>query len=179
MVPVTDEPSVLAPFAAGGVFTSNGAAGISGGIFDANVGGTYNTGPAINSCSSYATDATTGRIDLRLFTGTGACPSGTNSSTNEFAVYQTSQGTALLLEIDANALSTGTAYQQCVPPAAACSTSVALLGGSFAIGLTGQGIFHNSTSSAQPDASGQITFSWHRYHRRESRYQFLQFRFAD
>jgi hypothetical protein len=159
MVPVTGEPSVLAPFATGGVFRSTGTAGISGGVFDANVGGTYNMGPTINSCSSYATDATTGRIDLRLFTGSGACPSGANSSISEFAVYQTSQGTALLLEIDANALSTGTAYQQCVPPATACSTTVALLGGSFGIGLTGQGIFHNSTSSAQPDASGQITFS--------------------
>jgi hypothetical protein len=159
MVPVTDEPSVLAPFAAGGVFTSNGAASISGGVFDANVGGSYNMGPAINSCSSYATDATTGRIDLDLFTGSGACPSGANSSTNEFAVYQTSQGTALLLEIDGNALSTGTAYQQCVPPATACPASVALSGGSFGIGLVGQGVSHDSTSSVQPDASGQITFS--------------------
>jgi hypothetical protein len=151
--------SVLAAFATGGVFTSNGTAGISGGIFDANVGGTYNTGPAINSCSSYATDANTGRIDLKLFSGTGACPSGPNSSADEFAVYQTSQGTALMLEIDSNALSTGAAYQQCVPPAAACSASDALLSGSFAIGSTGQGVFHDSASSSQPDASGQMTFS--------------------
>ena len=151
--------SVLSAFATGGVFTSNGTAGISGGIFDANVGGTYNMGPTINSCSSYATDANTGRIDLKLFSGTGACPTGANSSTNEFAVYQTSQGTALMLEIDANALSTGTAYQQCVPPAAACSSSVALSAGSFATGLTGQGVFHDVAGSAQPDFSGQIAFS--------------------
>ena len=116
-------------------------------------------GPTINSCSSYTTDATTGRIDLKMFTGTGACPALPNSSTNEFAVYQTSQGTALMLEIDSNALSTGTAYQQCVPPAAACSTAVSLPGGSFAIGLTGQGIFHNDASLYQPDASGQVTLS--------------------
>jgi hypothetical protein len=151
--------SALSAFATGGVFTSNGAAGISGGVFDANVGGTYNKGPAINSCSSYATDANTGRIDLTLFSGTGACPAGANSSLNEFAVYQTSQGTAVMLELDSNALSTGTAYQQCVPPAAACSSSLALQSGSFAIGLTGQGIFHDVAGSAQPDVSGQITFS--------------------
>jgi hypothetical protein len=150
--------AVLSAFATGGVFTSNGTAGISGGIFDANVGGTYNMGPTINSCSSYTTDANTGRIDLKLFSGTGACPTGANSSTNEFAVYQTSQGTALMLEVDTNALSTGTAYQQCVPSAAACSTSDALLAGSFATGLIGQGIFHDIAGSSQPDVSGQITF---------------------
>jgi hypothetical protein len=157
LVPVANEPSVVAAFATGGVFTSNGTSGVSGGVFDANVGGTYNMGPAINSCSSYATDGATGRIDLKLFTGTGACPAGANSSTSEFAVYQTSQGTALMLEIDANALSTATAYQQCVPPAAACSTTVSLLGGSFAVGLTGQGVFHDNASSYQPDVSGQAT----------------------
>jgi hypothetical protein len=64
-----------------------------------------------------------------------------------------------MLEIDANALSTGTAYQQCVPPAAACSSSVALSAGSFATGLTGQGVFHDVAGSAQPDFSGQIAFS--------------------
>jgi hypothetical protein len=159
MVPVANEPSVLAPFATGGVFTSNGTSGVSGGVFDANNGGTYNKGPAINSCSSYTADANTGRINLTLFSGTGACPAGPNTSTNEFAVYQTSQGTALMLELDSNALSIGTAYQQCVPPAAACSTAVSLAGASFAVGLIGQGVFHDSPSSYQPDASGQITFS--------------------
>jgi hypothetical protein len=159
LAPVMGGPSVLAAFATGGVFTSTGAGGISSGEFDANVGGAYNSGPAINSCSSYGTDSTTGRIDLKLFTGTGACPALPNASTSEFAAYQTSQGTALIIEIDSNALSTGAAFQQCVPPAAACSTSVALQAGSFAIGLTGQGVFHNSASSAEPVASGQLTLS--------------------
>ncbi len=159
MVPVSGKPSVLGAYAAGGVFTSGGSGGISGGVFDGNSGGTYNTGPAINSCSSYTTDPNSGRIDLKIFTGTGACPALPNSSTNEYAVYQTSQGTALMLQIDANALSTSTAYQQCVPPAAACSTALSLLGGSFAIGLTGQGIFHDNASLYQPDASGQVTLT--------------------
>jgi hypothetical protein len=146
-------------YAAGGAFVSSGSGGITGGNFDANSDGTYNNGPAINACSSYTTDNTTGRIDLKMYTGSGSCPATPNSSTNEYAVYQTSQGTALVLEIDQNALSTATAYQQCVPPAAACSTSVSLLGDSFAIGLVGQGIFHNDSSAYQPDLSGQLTIT--------------------
>jgi hypothetical protein len=150
MVPVSGKPSVLGAYAAGGVFTSNGTTGITGGVFDANVGGTYNSGPAITASSSYSTDATTGRIDLLLLTGTGS------SNTNEYAVYQTSQGTALMLQIDANALSTGTAYQQCVMGAPACSTSLALVAGNFALGFTGQGIVANNSSLYQPSASGQF-----------------------
>jgi hypothetical protein len=148
-----------APYAAGGVFISSGSGSITGGTYDANAGGTYNSGPAINSCSSYTTDATTGRIDLKIYTGTGACPATPNTSTNEFALYQTAQGAALLLEIDSNALSTATAYQQCVPPAAACAASDSLLAGSFAIGLVGQGIFHDNSPANQPDASGQLLIS--------------------
>jgi hypothetical protein len=161
MVPVSMKPSVLGAYAAGGVFTSSGSGGITGGVFDANVGGTYNSGPSINSCSSYTTDATTGRIDVQLFTGNGACPALPNASTNEYAVYQTSQGTALMLEIDSNALSTATMFQQCVPPAAACSANLSLAAGSFALGLTGQGVFHGSGSASlfQPDASGQVTLA--------------------
>lgn len=146
-------------YASGGVFTSSGSGGITGGTFDANSAGTYNSGATINSCSSYTTDATTGRMDLKVFTGTGACPATPNASTDEYAIYQTSQGTALLLEIDQNALSTATAYQQCVPPAAACSASVTLPGGSFAVGLIGQGVFHGNSAAFQPDASGQISIS--------------------
>jgi hypothetical protein len=144
-------------YAEGGAFISSGSGGITGGNFDANSDGTYNSGPAINSCSSYATNGTSGRIDLKIFTGSGSCPSTPNAAVNEYAVYQTSLGSAVLLEIDQNALSTGTAFQQCVPPAAACSTSVSLEAGSFAIGLIGQGLFHNAASSYQPDASGQLT----------------------
>jgi hypothetical protein len=146
-------------YAAGGAFISSGSGAITGGNFDANSNGTYNSGPAINSCSSYTANGTTGRIDLKIFAGSGACPATPNAAVNEYAVYQTSLGSAVLLEIDQNALSTGTAFQQCVPPATACSTSVALEAGSFAIGLVGQGLFHNAASSYQPDASGQFTLA--------------------
>lgn len=143
-------------YAQGGAFVSTGSGGISGGNFDANSAGTYNSGPAINACSSYTTNSTSGRIDLLLFSGSGACPA-PGPTINEYAVYQTSLGSAVLLEVDNNAVSTATAFQQCVPPAAACSTSVSLEAGSFALGLVGQGLFHNAASSYQPDASGQLT----------------------
>jgi hypothetical protein len=155
LVPVAGQSSTLGAYAAGGVLISNGTSAITGGVFDANTGGTYNSGPSLSNCS-YTTDPTTGRIALLLSTAGGACPT-PNASTNEYAVYQTSQGTALFLEIDKNALSTGTIYQQCVPPAAACSSSVTLAAGSFAIGLTGQGIFHNNSTLYQSALSGQLT----------------------
>jgi hypothetical protein len=156
MVPVAGQPSTLGTYAAGGVFISDGTSAITGGVFDANTGGTYNSGPSLSNCS-FTTDPITGRIALLLSTASGACPAPPSSSTNEYAVYQTSQGTALFLEIDKNALSTGTIYRQCVPPAAACSTSVTLAAGSFAVGLTGQGIFHNNSTLYQPAVSGQLT----------------------
>ena len=151
MVPVQGGSPVLGAYASGGVFTSGGSGTITGGTFDANAGGTYNSGPTINSCSSYTTDVTTGRIDLKIFTGNGACPAPPNASLNEYALYPTSLGTAVLLEIDANAVSTATAYQQ--------ATSGALTAGSFAIGLIGQGVFHSDSAAYQPNASGQISIA--------------------
>jgi hypothetical protein len=92
-----------------------------------------------------------------LFTGTGTCPSTSNSGLSEFSVYQTAQNTAVMLEIDTNAFSSGVAYQQCLPPSSGCPTGApSLTAGSFAVGLTGQGIFHNSPASYQQNVSGQI-----------------------
>jgi hypothetical protein len=146
-------------YASGGVFVSNGTGTITSGIFDSNNAGTYNNGPAIVSCG-YTVNATTGRVDLRLFTGSGACPTGPSSSVSEFAVYPTSQGSDLMLELDSAAVSAGVAYEQCSTESAGCaSTTPSLVAGSFALGLTGQGIFHNSTGNYQPDLSGQVTLS--------------------
>jgi hypothetical protein len=61
-----------------------------------------------------------------------------------------------MLELDSSAIATGTAYQQCVVGAAACPATVSLSGLSFAIGLDGRGIFHNSPGSYQPDTVGQF-----------------------
>ena len=146
-------------YASGGVFVSNGSGTVTSGIFDSNSAGTYNNGPALASCA-YAVNGATGRIDLKLFTGTGACPTGASSSVLEFAAYPTSQGTALMLELDSAAVSTGVAYLQCSAESAGCAnTNPSFLGGSFALGLTGQGIFHNSAASYQSDLTGQASIS--------------------
>jgi hypothetical protein len=137
-------------YAAGGVFKSDGAGNISGGAFDSNNAGTAGTTTMITACA-YTVDATTGRIDLRLFTGAGACPGGANANTAEFAVYQTAQQSALILEIDANAISSGMAFQQAPSPAA--------LTGSFALNIAGQGTAQNLAGAIPQDAVGQLTLA--------------------
>jgi hypothetical protein len=52
------------------------------------------------------------------------------------------------------------AYLQCSAESAGCAnTNPSFLGGSFALGLTGQGIFHNSAASYQSDLTGQASIS--------------------
>ena len=142
--------STKGAYAAGGVFASSGSGSITGGVLDTNNAGTVASAAALGTCS-YSVDPTTGRIDLKIFSGSGACPATPSSSVSEFAVYQTQQGPDLMIEIDANAISTGTAFQQLAIPAA--------LNGNFAFGVAGQGFFHNSSSSYQPDATGQVTLN--------------------
>lgn len=137
-------------YTAGGVFASDGNGNVSGGVLDTNNVGTVALNTSVGSCP-YATDSATGRIDLKIYTGSGTCPSGSNSSISEFAVYQTSLGSALLLELDANAISSGLAYQQTGAP-------VAVLG-NFALNLAGQGIFRNAPASYQPHVEGQATLT--------------------
>jgi hypothetical protein len=96
----------------------------------------------LGSCA-YTVDQTTGRIDLKL------CPSGASAS--EFAAYLTSTGSAVMLELDSAATANGMAIPQ--------RTLASSATGIFALGLGGQGIFHNSASSYQPDASGQISLA--------------------
>lgn len=142
--------SSVGAFAAGGVFKSDGSGNITGGTFDSNSAGTPGTNTTIASCA-YAVDTTTGRIDLRLFTGTGACPGGTNASVAEFAAYQTAQGAAVMLEIDANTISSGVAFLQAAAPAA--------LTGSFAVSIAGQGTSQNVAGAIPQDAVGQLTLA--------------------
>jgi hypothetical protein len=137
-------------YAAGGVFKSDGAGNISGGAFDTNNAGTAGTSTVITACT-YSVDLTTGRVDLRLFTATGACPGGANANTREFAVYQTAQESSLMLEIDANAISSGMAFQQAPSPAA--------LTGSFALNIAGQGTAQNVAGAIPQDAVGQLTLA--------------------
>ena len=145
-------------YAGGGVFVSDASGTITGGTFDINNAGTYNSGPALGACP-YTVDATTGRIDLKLFTGTGACPATASTSVSEFAAYPTSEGSALMLEIDANAVTTGAAYQQCFVASACSSGTPAITALGAAVGLTGEGTFYKNPSAYQQNAVGQLKLS--------------------
>ena len=134
-------------YAAGGVFISSGSGGTSG-LLDSNNAGTVTTDTTLGTCT-YTVDATSGRIDLLLSTASGTCAAG--PTTQEFAMYQTAQGSAVMLELDATAITTGTAFVQAATPAA--------LTGSDSFGLAGQGIFHNQPALSQQNLSGQVTWS--------------------
>jgi hypothetical protein len=135
-------------YAEGGVFASDGDGNIASGVLDTDNAGTATANATINACA-YTVDPTTGRIDLKLSTAAGACSSG--PGTPEFAVYQTAQGTALMLELDSAAIATGVAYLQQPSPAA--------LSGNFALAFTGQGVFQSAPASYQSDADGQAVLA--------------------
>ena len=137
-------------YAVGGVFASSGSGSITGGTLDTNNAGTVVSNAALGTCA-YAVDGATGRIDLEIFAGSGACPATPSTSISEFAVYQTARGSALMVEIDGNAISTGVAFQQLTIPAG--------LSGNFALSVSGQGFFHSAPASYQPDTTGQVTLS--------------------
>jgi hypothetical protein len=54
-----------------------------------------------------------------------------------------------MLELDATAISTGSAYTQ--------KTVTQFAAGSFALLLGGQGVFHDDSAAIQQDVSGQVT----------------------
>ena len=141
--------SPIGAYAAGGVFISSGSGGTSG-LLDSNNAGTVTTDTTLGTCT-YTVDATSGRIDLLLSTASGTCAAGPSATTQEFAMYQTAQGSAVMLELDATAITTGTAFVQAATPAA--------LTGSDSFGLAGQGIFHNQPALSQQNLSGQVTWS--------------------
>ena len=66
-------------------------------------------------------------------------------------MYQTAQGSAVMLELDATAITTGTAFVQAATPVA--------IGGSDSFGMAGQGIFHNEPALIQQNLSGQVTWN--------------------
>ena len=139
-------------FASGGVFTSDGSGNISGGVLDVNNNGVTTLNTTLGTCP-YTVDSATGRVDLRLLAGSGTCGAGASSSVSEFAVYQTSAGSALMLELDSSAVATGNAYiQNLALPAGGNLTS---LSGSFELNLAGQGI----NSPFRQDLSGQVGLS--------------------
>jgi hypothetical protein len=96
-------------------------------------------------------NGTTGRIDLRLQLGSGACPATDSATTAEFVAYPTAQGSALMMEVDTIAIAGGTAALQTATPA--------VLTGNLSFRLGGQGIIHNAIASIQGDVSGQVQFA--------------------
>jgi len=138
-------------YTAGGIFTSDGAGNISGGIIDSNNAGTVTAtgGTTLGTCP-YTVNSTTGRIDLRLQLATGACPATDSATTAEFIAYPTAQGSAVLLEVDPIAIAGGVAFLQ--------STTPTTFTGDIALSLNGQGLIHNSPASIQGDTSGQVDF---------------------
>jgi trimeric autotransporter adhesin len=148
----THGTSSAGPYAAGGVFKADGSASVTAGVFDNNSNGTAgSTNASLGTCA-YTTDSTTGRIDLQLLAGSGACSAGT--SLNEFAMYQTTLGSAILLEIDANAVTNGVAFAQSIQPTAPPIQAPVI--GSFALNLGGEGVTTGVGSPTQLDATGQL-----------------------
>ncbi len=138
--------STAGAYAAGGVFLPGGKSG----VIDSNSAGTVQLNKAIFSCPT--TNPMTGRVDLLVYAGSGACPAGAGSIA-EFAVYHTSapKGLSLMLELDSTAVSTGAAYLQ--------TTTAALSAGNFALNLAGQGLFYKSSASYQQNVEGAFTLS--------------------
>ena len=138
-------------YTAGGIFTSDGAGNITGGIFDSNNAGTVTAtgGTTLGTCP-YTVNTSTGRIDLRLQLGSGACPATDSATTAEFIAYPTTQGSAVMLEVDPIAIAGGVAFLQ--------STTPTTFTGDIAFSLNGQGLIHSSVSSIQGDTSGQVEF---------------------
>ena len=136
-------------YTAGGIFTSDGAGNITGGVFDSNNAGTVTAtgGTTLGTCP-YTVNSTTGRIDLRLQLGSGACPGTDSATTAEFVAYPTAGNSALLLEIDTIAIAGGRAFMQAATPAT--------FTGNVSFRLGAPGIIHNTIASIQGDVSGQL-----------------------
>jgi hypothetical protein len=133
--------SATGAYAVGGVFTSDGAGNISGGVSDVNDAGTTTLNTTLGACT-YSSNGTNSRIDLKIG-ASGSC-------TTEFAAYPTSAGTVLLLELDSAAVAGGTAYLQAASPA--------IPTGSMAVGLGSTGIFYNDPSSYGQDLDAEVNF---------------------
>ena len=107
------------PYAAGGIFTADGAGNITTGVEDFNSGGSVTRDLSLSG--SYSIDAS-GRGTLTLSTGTGA---------SNFVVY-TSTGGLLMLETDITVVNNGTAFSQQTG-----TFSTSSLQGTFGWNLTG------------------------------------------
>jgi len=137
------------PYAAGGVFASNGAGKITGGVFDSNNAGTVTLNTSITSGSYIVPGAEAGLADTSLSLNGGG--------SIQLDIFQTSlpppEPSAVMIDLDiSSVIATGLAYQQ--------TTTNALGAGSFALDLAGAGEFHDSPASYPQDLTGEMTLSF-------------------
>jgi hypothetical protein len=138
------------PYAAGGVFISDGggttgttSGNITGGVFDNNNGGAHFQTDAALKSTTYGVDQNTGRISSSISTAAG---------TFDWAGYVTApvdltepnSVEVLMLETDSNASASGIAYLQ---------SSTAQPSGSFGLNLSGQAI---GNTAGEQDVLAQI-----------------------
>ncbi|HZD93280.1 MAG TPA: hypothetical protein VE133_03440 [Candidatus Sulfotelmatobacter sp.] len=126
----------VAPFAAGGVLTSNGAGTITGGTEDFNDAGTVTLNVGLTGSYSIAPG---GRGTLQIVTGSG---------TFNFVIYPSSGG-VLALETDLRFVTTGTALPQQTAPFSNASFS-----GIYGLNFTGVSTNGELDSIAQFTADG-------------------------
>ena len=119
----------------GGILASNGAGGFASVLDINNSGGQQQLDSA--SSGSFSVDPNLGRITLTL-------TAGTSGTLYEFAGYTASNGSVVLIEIDANGQTAGTAYPQ--------SGTTALNQGTYALNFS-----ELANSNKEQDALGQAT----------------------
>jgi hypothetical protein len=127
----------IEPFVQGGVFDSDGDGNITGGIMDVN--DTHNQTTHSVQPSTYTVDPTFGRIALVI----------SNGNPFNFAAYTTSAGSAELIGLNGNPVSSGLAYLQ--------AASGATLQGSFALNIIG--VAFSGGVSFEQDTVGQIALA--------------------
>ncbi len=126
--------SGLSPYAAGGVFVSNGSGSITGGVFDSNSGGSTTLDRALTN-STYAVDPNLGRVALTMATG---------GFTMNFGAYVSSNGYVEMILLSPNVVASGLGFTQ---------TSMSPPRGSLALNFTGV----NNSGGFEEDVAGQIT----------------------
>jgi putative surface-exposed virulence protein len=132
--------NLAAPFAAGGVLTSNGAGAITSGIEDVNNGGTANTNLTLSGTYTLAAN---GRGTALLATGLGNV---------NLAFYPTTKGVQVL-ETDTGLIANGAAFQQ------TGSLSSATVSGNYAMNFTGVSAAGALDAVSQFNANGSGALS--------------------
>jgi hypothetical protein len=141
------------PYAAGGVFASNGggattstSGAISGGVFDNNNGGSSFQSDATLQSTTYSVDGNTGRISSTLKIKAGTF-NWVGYVTAPVDPTQPNSIEVLMLETDTNVTASGIGYLQ---------SSTSQPSGSFAFNLTGQA---TGNSAGEQDILAQLAFS--------------------